>query len=226
MKRFYREKDRVRLQPANKDHKPIRTRDAHVLGRVVGVFRKSSDGASHTETRPRFTASALFDLKPLPSEREPTLAEVVELAWDLPGSRGTRSPARCATRRWTPTAAALRLATGIEARIGPEFGRPLVQLSFAEPCGREEVMPSRKVRTPQGKDGELSPPGETRGKVAQKQHGRWRGPRERAQAKVKRWGKSPPASRRRGGWPNPVRCKAKQDRRPGPVRSRWGAELR
>ncbi len=39
VKRFYREKDRVRLQPANKDHKPIRTRDAHVLGRVVGVFR-------------------------------------------------------------------------------------------------------------------------------------------------------------------------------------------
>ena len=40
VKRFYREKDRVRLQPANKDFKPIRTRDAKVLGRVVGVFRK------------------------------------------------------------------------------------------------------------------------------------------------------------------------------------------
>jgi repressor LexA len=39
VKRFYREKDRVRLQPANKAYKPIRTRDAHVLGRVVGVFR-------------------------------------------------------------------------------------------------------------------------------------------------------------------------------------------
>src|SRR4051794_3774555 len=40
VKRFFREKDRVRLQPANKDFKPIRTRDAKVLGRVVGVFRR------------------------------------------------------------------------------------------------------------------------------------------------------------------------------------------
>jgi repressor LexA len=39
VKRFYREKDRVRLQPANKAYKPIRTRDARVLGRVVGVYR-------------------------------------------------------------------------------------------------------------------------------------------------------------------------------------------
>ena len=39
VKRFYREKDRVRLQPANKAYKPIRTRDAKVLGRVVGVYR-------------------------------------------------------------------------------------------------------------------------------------------------------------------------------------------
>jgi len=38
--------------------------------------------------------------------------------------------------------------------------------------------------------------------------------------RVKRWGKSPPASRRRGGSPNPVRCKANRARheaaRPGP----------
>ena len=40
VKRFYREKDRVRLQPANKAYKPIRTRDAKVLGRVVGVYRR------------------------------------------------------------------------------------------------------------------------------------------------------------------------------------------
>jgi repressor LexA len=39
VKRFYREKDRVRLQPANKAYKPIRTRDAQVLGRVIGVYR-------------------------------------------------------------------------------------------------------------------------------------------------------------------------------------------
>jgi repressor LexA len=40
VKRFYREKDRVRLQPSNQAYKPIRTRDAKVLGRVVGVFRR------------------------------------------------------------------------------------------------------------------------------------------------------------------------------------------
>jgi repressor LexA len=39
VKRFFREKDRIRLQPENKDYKAIRTRDAKVLGRVVGVFR-------------------------------------------------------------------------------------------------------------------------------------------------------------------------------------------
>ena len=39
VKRFFREKDRVRLQPENKAYKPIRTRDAELLGRVVGVFR-------------------------------------------------------------------------------------------------------------------------------------------------------------------------------------------
>ena len=39
VKRFFREKDRIRLQPENKQYKPIRTREAKVLGRVVGVFR-------------------------------------------------------------------------------------------------------------------------------------------------------------------------------------------
>ena len=40
VKSFYKEKDRVRLEPANKAYKPIRTRNAQLLGRVVGVFRK------------------------------------------------------------------------------------------------------------------------------------------------------------------------------------------
>lgn len=39
VKRFFRDKDQIRLQPENKKMKPIRTRDATVLGRVVGVFR-------------------------------------------------------------------------------------------------------------------------------------------------------------------------------------------
>jgi repressor LexA len=40
VKSFYKEKDQVRLEPANKAYKPIRTTDAKILGRVVGVFRK------------------------------------------------------------------------------------------------------------------------------------------------------------------------------------------
>lgn len=42
VKRFFREKDQIRLQPENRSMKPIRTRDATVAGRVVGVFRSVS----------------------------------------------------------------------------------------------------------------------------------------------------------------------------------------
>ena len=42
VKRFFREKDKVRLQPENKSMKPIRTRDVRLLGRVVGMFRRVS----------------------------------------------------------------------------------------------------------------------------------------------------------------------------------------
>jgi len=40
VKRLYREADHVRLQPENETMEPIRTTDATILGRVVGVFRK------------------------------------------------------------------------------------------------------------------------------------------------------------------------------------------
>jgi len=40
VKRYFKEKDHVRLQPENEEMEPIRTSDARVLGRVVGVFRK------------------------------------------------------------------------------------------------------------------------------------------------------------------------------------------
>ena len=40
VKRFYREKEGVRLQPANDAYKPIRSPHAKVLGRVVGMFRR------------------------------------------------------------------------------------------------------------------------------------------------------------------------------------------
>jgi repressor LexA len=40
VKRFFKEPDHVRLQPENEALEPILTRDVHVLGRVVGVFRR------------------------------------------------------------------------------------------------------------------------------------------------------------------------------------------
>jgi repressor LexA len=40
VKRIYREADHIRLQPENEAMEPIRTSDARVLGKVVGVFRK------------------------------------------------------------------------------------------------------------------------------------------------------------------------------------------
>lgn len=39
VKRLYREKDRVRLQPENDDYEPIYTQNVSVLGKVVAVFR-------------------------------------------------------------------------------------------------------------------------------------------------------------------------------------------
>ena len=40
VKRFFKEKDHIRLQPENDELEPIRTRDVRVLGRVVGVCRR------------------------------------------------------------------------------------------------------------------------------------------------------------------------------------------
>jgi repressor LexA len=40
VKRFFREKDHVRLQPENESFEPIRSRDVELLGRVVGVCRR------------------------------------------------------------------------------------------------------------------------------------------------------------------------------------------
>ncbi len=42
IKRFFREKDHIRLQPENSEMEPIITREAEVCGTVVGVFRSIS----------------------------------------------------------------------------------------------------------------------------------------------------------------------------------------
>ena len=40
VKRYFKESDHIRLQPENDAHEPIRTRDAEILGLVVGVCRR------------------------------------------------------------------------------------------------------------------------------------------------------------------------------------------
>jgi repressor LexA len=42
VKRYFRESDHIRLQPENASMEPIRTREAAVLGKVVGVCRRVS----------------------------------------------------------------------------------------------------------------------------------------------------------------------------------------
>ena len=42
VKRYFREEDHIRLQPENASMEPIRTREAAVLGKVVGVCRRVS----------------------------------------------------------------------------------------------------------------------------------------------------------------------------------------
>src|SRR5688500_13465401 len=40
VKRYFKEKDHIRLQPENDAHEPLRTRDAQIVGRVVGLCRR------------------------------------------------------------------------------------------------------------------------------------------------------------------------------------------
>lgn len=40
VKRFFIEKDHIRLQPENPDMEPIRARDVQVLGKVIGLYRQ------------------------------------------------------------------------------------------------------------------------------------------------------------------------------------------
>ena len=40
VKRYYRERDHIRLEPENENFEPIRSPDVQVAGRVIGVFRR------------------------------------------------------------------------------------------------------------------------------------------------------------------------------------------
>ena len=39
LKRFYKEKDYIRLQPENSSMKPIIVRDCEIIGKLVGIYR-------------------------------------------------------------------------------------------------------------------------------------------------------------------------------------------
>src|ERR1700691_1491440 len=88
--------------------------------------------------------------------------------------------------------------------------------------------PSRKVRTSQGKVIEISTRGNPRESATETNRRRRPSHVNGRRARGKWCGKSAPASRRRDGWANPTRCKAKRDRlqaaRRGPGRPlRWMA---
>ena len=40
VKSYYKEKDHIRLQPENESYDPIRSKNVHILGKVVGLYRK------------------------------------------------------------------------------------------------------------------------------------------------------------------------------------------
>ena len=40
VKRYFRERDHIRLEPENENFEPIRSPDVKVAGRVIGVFRR------------------------------------------------------------------------------------------------------------------------------------------------------------------------------------------
>ena len=40
VKRYFREKDAIRLQPENDEYVPIYTRNCKILGKVVGLYRQ------------------------------------------------------------------------------------------------------------------------------------------------------------------------------------------
>jgi len=42
VKRFFKEKDHIRLQPENPKYSPILTRDVTILGKVIGLYRRFS----------------------------------------------------------------------------------------------------------------------------------------------------------------------------------------
>ena len=149
------------------------------------------------------------------------------------GGQGARSCRRLAQERLTarrPGAERARRLRRSVRRAGLSRWRHRATLTVQvrQPRRRE---PSRKVRTSQGRVVEISTRGNPRESATETNRLRPPSHVNGGPARVKWCGKSAPASRRRGGWANPTRCKAKQDRlqvaRQGPGRPhRWMAAQR
>jgi hypothetical protein len=105
--------------------------------------------------------------------------------------------------------------------------RPLPSMVQARQPRRER-QPVEESPDTTGQGGRETDPGKPAGKCHRNTPPMAEPLQSSAQARLKWCGKSAPASRRRGGWANPTRCKAKQDRlqaaRRGPGRpQRWMA---
>src|SRR3954454_437651 len=74
------------------------------------------------------------------------------------------------------------------------------------------ARPTEESPDTAGQGGRVSDPGKPAGKCHRNTPPMARAQLSRAQVRVKWCGKSAPASRRRGGWANPTRCKGKQER--------------
>ncbi len=61
LKRFYREPNRIRLQPANPEMKPIYAHEVQVQGVVVGIIRKCSEGLPERPPGPAGTKATRWD---------------------------------------------------------------------------------------------------------------------------------------------------------------------
>ena len=58
LKRFFKEKDKIRLQPANPDYPPQFYDDVRIQGKLIGVIRKPRLRASLGRPMPALTSSA------------------------------------------------------------------------------------------------------------------------------------------------------------------------
>ncbi|MCH6550592.1 MAG: hypothetical protein IH804_01090 [Planctomycetes bacterium] len=59
LKKFYKEKNRIRLQPANPRYKPIYSRNVKILGVVIGVWWMTAPDPARTEDEQGITARTL-----------------------------------------------------------------------------------------------------------------------------------------------------------------------